>query len=205
MSFRLRASTDQPSFDLHQAEFETKKESLKSPGTLWGSIRNYSLLGFGAALLLTILELLDLNFTLTPIFRSFSERLLFGSYFCLNLIGGLVLGLCLGIFVHTFLVLKTIIERGLSRSTPGLGHKSIAVVIVSALAAFILNQQPQIRGHAFEIIREAEKLESLTNTLLNHERSVSYLLVMGVVIGCSLLWIATRRMSFVGAAKRGIW
>ena len=202
----MRAPTDQHSFDLQQAsEFKTKKESLESPGTLWGSIRDYALLGLGAALLLAGVEFVDLNFTLTPIFRSFSERLLLGSYFCLNLIGGLVLGLCLGIFVHTFLVLKTIIERGLSRSTPGLGHKSIAVVIVSALAAFILNQQPQIRGHAFEIIREAEKLESLTNTLLNHERSVSYLLVMGVVIGCSLLWIATRRMSFVGAAKRGIW
>src|SRR5215510_10065191 len=141
MSFRLRASTDQPSFDLHQAEFETKKESLKSPGTLWGSIRNYSLLGFGAALLLAILELLDLNFTLTPIFQSFSERLLFGSYFCLNLIGGLILGLSLGIFVHTYLILKSLIEMGLARSTPRMIHKSVAVVIVSAFAAFILNQQ----------------------------------------------------------------
>jgi arylsulfatase A-like enzyme len=202
-SFILRASIDQSSLR-QTSKIETKRESWKS-SSFWGSIRDYGLLGSAAALLLATVELVDLNVTLTPIFRSLFERLLFGSYFCLNLIEGMIIGLCLGIFVHIFLILKGIVERGLARKTPAAGHGLIAWIIVSAVAAFFLNQQPQIRGHAYEVIREAEKFESLTNILLNHERSVSYLLLMGVVMACSVLWIATRRLSFAGAVIRGIW
>ena len=163
------------------------------------------MLGGAAAFLLSTVELLDLNVTLSPNFRSLSERLLFGSYFALNVIVGLILGLSVGIFVQIFLFAKGIIERAVTRKEPGAVHGLVGGVIVAGVAAFILNQQPQIRGHAYEIIREAEKFESLTNILLNHERSVSYLLLMGVVVAFSILLIVTRRLIFAGKAQRTTW
>jgi arylsulfatase A-like enzyme len=187
------------------SEFEKKRRFPNGTGSLVKSAGNYALLGGAAALLLATVELLDLNVTLSPNFRTFSERLLFGSYFALNVIVGLIVGLVVGIFVQISLFAKGIIERAVTRKEPGVVQGLIGGLIVAGFAAFILNQQPQIRGHAYEIIREAEKFESLTNIMLNHERSVSYLLLMGVVVAFSILWIAARRFSFAGKAKRTIW
>src|SRR5262249_62131309 len=100
--FRLAVSTNHPSSDFREVSNFKTEQGFRS-ASLLGSLLNYSLLGGGAALLLAIVELLDLNVTLTPIFQSLFERLLFGSYFSLNLIEGLIIGLCVGIFVHMFL------------------------------------------------------------------------------------------------------
>ena len=205
-SLRLFAFNYQQTYESTEtSEFETKRRFPNGSGSLVKSLCNYALLGGAAALLLATVELLDLNVTLSPNFRSLSERLLFGSYFALNVIVGLIIGSGIGIFVQIFLFAKRIFERAVTRKKRGAVHRLVGGVIVAGVAAFILNQQPQIRGHAYEIIREAEKFESLTNTLLNHERSVSYLLLMGVVVAFSILWIATRRLSFAGKAKRTIW
>lgn len=160
------------------------------------SLWNYALVGAAAALLLGSIELIDLNVRLSPVFESFIERAVFCSYFSLNMVGGLVIGLFVGLVVHTASLLKRTAQRAMARAHKvSLGHKLVAGAGVSAFAAFLLNQQPQIHGHVIEIIREAEKFESLTTLLLNHERSASYLLLMAIVAGCSLLWMATRRLS----------
>lgn len=160
------------------------------------SLWNYALVGAAAALLLGSIELIDLNVRLSPVFESFIERAVFCSYFSLNMVGGLVIGLFVGLVVHTASLLKRTAQRAMARAHKvRLGHKLVAGAGVSAIAAFLLNQQPQIHGHVIEIIREAEKFESLTTLLLNHERSASYLLLMAIVAGCSLLWMATRRLS----------
>ena len=157
------------------------------------SLWNYALVGAAAALLLGSIELVDLNVRLSPVFESFIERAIFCSYFSLNLVGGWVAGLFVGLFVHTASLLNRTAQRAIARGHKvSLVHKLVAGAGVSAIAAFLLNQQPQIHGHVIEIIREAEKFESLRALLLNHERSASYLLLMAVVAGCSLLWMATR-------------
>src|SRR4030095_3122028 len=179
-SLRLLASKYQQTYQSTEtSEFEKKRRFPNGTGSLVKSLGNYALLGGAAALLLATVELLDLNVTLSPNFRSFSERLLFASYFALNVIVCFIVGFGVGMFVQISVFAKGIIERAVTRKEPGVVHGLVGGLIVAGLAAFILNQQPQIRGHAYEIIREAEKFESLTNILLNHERSVSYLLLMG--------------------------
>lgn len=157
---------------------------------------NYALLGGTAALLLGLIEVIDLNVRLTPLFQSVSERAIFCSYFSVNLVGGLVLGLLMALFVLTASFLKRTARRAMARGNKAKPvHELLAGTAVSALAAFLFNQQPQIHGHVVEIIREAEKFEALRSTLLNHELSVSYLLLMTVVVGGSMLWMVTRRLS----------
>lgn len=159
------------------------------------SLWNYALVGAGAALLLVVVELIDLNVRLSPVFESFTERAILGAYFSLNLVGGLVIGLFVGLAFHTGSLLKRTTEKLMARGGElRFAHKVAAFVGVSAVAAFLLNQQPQIHGHVVEIIREAEKFEALRDPLLNHERASSYLLLMSVVVGCSLLWMASRRL-----------
>ncbi len=202
----MSTPTDQlPSDENPSQEIARDKEeqSVQEPERVLASLWNYALVGVAAALLLGLVELIDLNVRLSPVFQSFTERATFCSYFSLNITGGLVVGLFVGLFIRTASLLKTAAERAIARAhkvRPA--HKLVAGAGVSAIAAFLLNQQPQIHGHVIEIIREAEKFESLTAPLLNHERSASYLLLMAVVVGCSVLWTATRRLSSFGTIIR---
>ena len=194
-----RPSNENPSQQKHRYNAQGNAEE---PKLVLASLGNYALVGAAAALLGSI-ELVDLNVRLAPVFQSLIERAIFCSYFSLNIVGGLVFGLFVGLFVHTASLLKRTAQRVFSRGdTVKPVHKLIAGAGVSAFAAFLLNQQPQIHGHVIEIIREAEKFEALRTTLLNHERSASYLLLMAVVVGCSMLWMATRRLSSSSAIMR---
>ncbi|MEK6325161.1 MAG: hypothetical protein AABN33_26270 [Acidobacteriota bacterium] len=170
------------------------------------SLCNHALTGAAAALLLSVVELVDLSFRLTAVFQSFPEGAVFCAYFSLNVAGGLVIGLLVGLFAHTASLLKRtgqkIMERG---HQARLIHKLIAGAGVSAFSAFLLNQQPQVRGYAVGIIREAEKIESLTVPLLNHERSTSYLILFVIVIACSLVWMATHALRHASPRMRARW
>jgi arylsulfatase A-like enzyme len=192
----LSTPTDQLPSDKNASQEnhrDNAERNVEGPARVLPSLWNYALVGAAAALLLGVVELVDLNVRLSPVFESFVERAVFCSYFSLNIVGGLVVGLFVGLFVHTVSLLKRTALRAIARDNKvGLVHKVVAGAGVSAIAAFLLNQQPQIHGHVIEIIREAEKFESLTTLLLNHERSASYVLLMAVVAGCSLLWMATR-------------
>src|SRR5215211_8056261 len=78
---------------------------IENPSLL-SSIRRYELLGAIAACLLSLIEWLDLQIQLTPVFASFTERIVFTSYFGLNILVGATLGLLLGLFVHATSFLK---------------------------------------------------------------------------------------------------
>ena len=65
-------------------------------------------------------------------------------------------------------------------------------VALAAVAAFLLNQQPHINRYIIGLIREAEKFRFLRNYLLNHERSSSYLILMGLIVACWMVWRITR-------------
>jgi hypothetical protein len=170
------------------------------------SLWNYALVAAAAALLLSGVELVDLTVRLTPVFQSLAERVAFCAYFSLNIVGGLVIGFFVGLFVHATSLLKRTAQTAMARGDKVRSvHKLVAGAAISAIAAFLLNQQPQIHGFAIEIIREAEKFASLTAPLLNHERSASYLLLMSAVVGCCLLWMATRRLSRSSRIIRIAW
>jgi hypothetical protein len=159
---------------------------------VFGSLRDYALVGGGGALLLAVVELVDLNVTLTPVFESLTERAIFLSYFSLNILSGLVIGLLVGVCAHAATLLKRSAQRAMARGkSVGLVHRAVALLGISAISAILLNQQPEIHGYMIEVIREAEKIEGLGEPLLNHERAVSYLLVMSGVVGCAVVWLVT--------------
>ena len=185
---------------------DQEERNAEEPAPVLTSLWNYALLGTAAALLLSCVELVDLNVRLTPVFQSFTERVTFCTYFSLNIVGGLVIGFFVGLFVQTASLLKRTAQTAMARGNKIRPvHRIVAGAGVSAIAAFLLNQQPQIHGFVIEIIREAEKFESLTTPLLNHERSASYLLLTAGVVGCCLLWMATRRLSCSGQLMRAAW
>ena len=84
-------------------------------------------------------------------------------------------------------------------------HKLSAGATVCAISAVLLNQLPQIHRYVLDIIRQLEKVESLTVPLLSHERATTYLILLGVVIGCWILWMATRALSFSRRPRRVLW
>lgn len=170
------------------------------------SLRGYALAGLAAAGLMSIVELVDVNITLTPMFESFTERLVLVSYYGLNLTGGLLIGLAVGLVVlmagKGSAALASVGER-----VTGLGFLSRlgAGLAISALAAFLLNQVPVINRYIIGLIREAEKFVALRDYLLHHERSTSYLILMGLFIASALVREITLRMTSLHAVVRGVW
>lgn len=173
---------------------------------LFASLCRYALAGSAASVLLGVLELADVNVRLTAVFQSSLERAVFCSYFSLNVFGGLLIGFSVGVFAHAAALLKHSIQTVIARrkhESPF--HKLAAGTAVCSFAAILLNWQPQIHGHVFEMIREAEKFESLTVPLLSHERAASYLILFAVVAGCAVLWATTRAVSHSGILLRALW
>lgn len=185
---------------------DNRERNAEEPSRVLASLWNYALVGGAAALLIGSIELIDLNIRISPVFQSFIERAIFCSYFSLNIVGGLALGLIVGLFAHTASLLirtaQTAMARG-KKASPI--HHLLAGAGVLGVFAVLLNQQPQIRGYALEIIRQLEKVESLIVPLLRHERSVSYLIILAIVAGCSLLWMMTRALRFSRHPRRTLW
>lgn len=164
-----------------------KKPSLKT------SLKNYAIAGAAAAFLLSLIELIDLNIRLTPVFEHFFERLLFSAYFSLNLVVGSTIGLLVGLFVHSASFAKRVPERIMqSKGEARPFYSLMAGLGVCAVAAFLMNQQLDAHTYVIGLIREAEKFPALKDILLPHERGFSYLTLFGLTIACSLVAIITR-------------
>ncbi len=185
---------------------DTKAEVGTERAASLRALGRCALAGAGGALLLSVIELADLNIRLTPMFETLTERAVFCTYFSLNIIGGLLIGILLGVLAQIASIMKSLAQKRIaSGKVVRPLHKLIAGLGVAAIFAFLLNQQSQVHGYVLEIIREAEKLELLTATLLNHERSTSYLIVMALFVSCSLVWMATRAVIRSGILVRAIW
>jgi arylsulfatase A-like enzyme len=181
-----------PITSTNEPQIDAQKMTLLTP--LW----QYALLGATAALVLSLIELVDLQIQLAPVFASIRERLTLVAYASLNVMVGGIIGLLVGLFVCAATFLKDKIALLISRDDrsskwPGL----VAGVVVFILAAILLKQQPQIHGYLIELIREAEKIDQLRDTLLNHERSTSYALQLAILLSCWMLWKIARAISKV--------
>ncbi|MFY9609536.1 MAG: sulfatase [Blastocatellia bacterium] len=184
------ARTEWAESSLQDIPQPNKTETHASPPV---SVTTYALAGGAAYLLLSVIEWVDLNIQLTPHFDSFLERAILSAYLSVNILVGLVVGLLAGLFAHAAAFSKSNAQRALARGDkPSTLHRLVAWSAVAAAAAILLNQQPHINGYVIGLIREAEKFSSLRTTLLNHERSASYLIVMALVVTCTLVWTAVR-------------
>ncbi|MGA9769415.1 MAG: sulfatase [Blastocatellia bacterium] len=181
-------------------------ERTEKQSSLVSSLGNYALLGAASALLLGLVEWVDLSVQLTPVFTSLSERLTFTSYFSMNLLVGSVIGLLIGLFAHTASLLKRFIQTRMARGGDvKLAHKLIAGLIVALFAAIGFTQQPQIQRYATGLLREAEKFPHMARPLLAVEYVLSYLVVLGLIIGCSIIWMLARRSASWPAIIKSLW
>ncbi|MCI0486147.1 MAG: sulfatase-like hydrolase/transferase [Blastocatellia bacterium] len=171
-----------------------------------GSIISYGLTGGAAVFLLSLIEYGDLSLQSSSLFASFSERLVLFSYFSLSLLSGAIIGLLTGAFVYAASFLVKTLEWALAKTgKPRVWHRPLAGLVTAAFAAFLLNQHPSVHAYVIALIREAEKFASLRATLLNNERLISYLIVMGLVISCWAVWRMVRASSSMTDLTRAQW
>ena len=170
------------------------------------SLIRYAGAGFAAALILTLIELVDLNISLTPVFDSSSERLTFAAYFSLNLIVGAIIGLMIGVFAHIASFLMRAVERALARGGEvKTVHKLIAGLFIAAIVAVVVNLQPQAHSYVTGLIIEAQKLPYLYGRLLKYDTLLSFLIVAGLFISCWLVWRASRAAGQMPPLTRNAW
>ncbi|HWP43157.1 MAG TPA: sulfatase [Blastocatellia bacterium] len=162
--------------------------------------------GGAAFLFLSLVEIIDINTLSPPVFLTLAERVWFIPYLSVNILAGLAVGAILGsigfIGSRLYEVIYRILARGRSASIP---VRLVSLGAVSALAAFLLNQVPHINRYIIALIREAEKYPSLRVPLLNHERSTSYLTLMGIVIACAAVWLVSRASGRMPRLIRVLW
>jgi arylsulfatase A-like enzyme len=164
------------------------------------------LLGLGSALLLSVIEWVDLNFQLTPVFRSFSERLIFTAYFSMNLLSGAAIGLLVGGFARAAAFLKNKLQSALAGGRDvRLWHRLVAGLIVAALIALVFYIQPQARSYISGLIIEGQKLPYVYGKLLPFEKVLSFLILLGLVMACALTWTLSRNAEGLARWQRTGW
>ncbi|HSE97557.1 MAG TPA: sulfatase, partial [Blastocatellia bacterium] len=165
---------------------------------------NYAMLGAAAAVMLGLIEWGDTQIQLTPLFESVVERVVFTSYFSLNIIIGALAGLAIGLLVRTGAFLKARAALLFARGRqPDRSHQLIAGFLVIAVAAILFKQQPDIHKYLIGLLREAEKIDYIRTFLLNHERSLSYSIMFGYITLFWMLWRIARLAASSGRLLRG--
>jgi arylsulfatase A-like enzyme len=183
----------------HQTGLEKRSTFLRSAG-------GFAMAGGFASLLLALIEMVDINTQSPPVFTTISERFRFIPYTSINIVVGLLAGFIIGLIAYV----GSLLYRGLTRALSGgraapLWIKLGAAGLLSAFAAFLLNQLPAVNRYIIGLIREAEKFSSLRETLLNHERSTSYLTIMALLMVCALIWITSRATGRMAGVVRLLW
>jgi len=187
------------------------RESEARPGSrgwrvyTW-SLFDYSLTGGSALLLLTLVEMIDINSRSSAPFQSLAERFTLLSYGGLNALSGLLIGMLMGFLV----IAASLLTRGAARvitaaDRPRLRHRLLIALNIWALIAFALNQQPDVNRYIIGVLREGEKIDSLRNTLLHHERAYAYAVMLGIVFGCWAVLRLTRAIRHRDRAVRIAW
>ena len=184
---------------------QIQTDSLEDPSIVTSLARN-ALLGVGAVLLLSLIELVDVNVQLTPVFEAFTDRLVLSTYMSMNLAAGALIGLIVGASARSGSMLNrwicSLVARG---GRAGFVLRAAVWLLLCVLSALVLTRQAHVRGYSKGIIRELEKLEVLRHPLLNHERAASYLLVGGLVVACSLVWMIARASQSFKLPLKALW
>lgn len=187
------------------------RESEARPGSRrWrvyaGSLYGYSLTGGSALLLLTLVEMIDVNSRGSVPFESLAERFRLLSYGGLNVLTGLLIGMLIGLLV----IAASLLTKGAARvvtaaDRPRMRHRLLIALNIWALLAFALNQEPHVNRYIIGVLREGEKIDSVRNTLLNHERAYAYAVVLAIVFGCWAVLRLTRAIGHRDRAMRITW
>ena len=170
------------------------------------TLRGHALAGLAAVALLSVIEWVDLNIQLAPVFASFPERLAFTAYFSMNLLAGSIIGLMVGLAACLGLLVKNRVQRMLAAGRDVTRARRLAAgLIVCAGAGAALYFQPQVFRYTLGVIREAEKVPHLTYRLLDHESLAVYSSITGILIACWIVWSITRVCGSMRPALRYAW
>ncbi len=181
------------------------KQQTEKKTSLRAALARYAIAGFAAALLLSLVEWIDLNIQLTPVFDSFTERLIFTAYFSLNLLIGSIIGLLVGLAARIGSLFKSKLEGVIAQKRePKPIHNLVAGLIVSLIGAALFYLIPEVFRFSLGNIREAEKI-SLARTLLRAERLFVYLSIAGLLVSCWILWAIARASGTMRSALRYGW
>lgn len=166
---------------------------------------NYVLTGAAASCALTLIEWVDINIQLTPVFRNSTERLILTAYLGLNLVVGASIGLLVGLFA---LVCGSIVRAAgdlLSKgNSPTRRDRVVAVLLVGLVASFVLSLQPQIHTYVSGLTIEAQKLPYIYGKLLRFEKYLVPVIVLALLVACWLTWRISR-LAINPAFARWIW
>ncbi len=184
---------------------EVAPQKPQAEASLRAALARYAIAGFAAALLLSLVEWIDLNIQLTPVFDSFTERLIFTAYFSLNLLIGSIIGLLVGLAARIGSLFKSKLEGVIAQKRePKPIHNLVAGLIVSLIGAALFYLIPEVFRFSLGNIREAEKI-SLARTLLRAERLFVYLSIAGLLVSCWILWAIARASGTMRSALRYGW
>src|SRR5215475_4723713 len=157
---------------------------------LGSSVMPFVEAGCAAALILSLIEGVDLNIRLTPVFESFWERMALVGYFCLNGTLGALIGLVIWIATYIGSRLTQILARGSSQRPATRLRTMVAVVAVAALGAGVLYFIPEVFRYVLGSIREAEKI-AFARVLLKAERLFTFLTIAAILLCCWALRFVT--------------
>jgi hypothetical protein len=168
-------------------------------------IKTCTVIGAAGFLLLTVLELVDLNWRLDSLV-SVSDRLLLLLFSSINILVGAIVGFLAGISMFLFSGISGIVGKALGRlKLPRWLCSASAVLFTAGVAAIFLNQFSRVNRFVIGMIREFEKIRFLRDPLLNHERSTTYLLLMSIVLVCALLVILVRASARMNRVVWILW
>jgi arylsulfatase A-like enzyme len=169
------------------------------------SLAGYALAGATASLLLSLIEWLDLNIQVTPVFHSATDRLTLGAYFSINLVVGTAFGFAAGLCVQMARPLLGTLARRLDvAGARGAMIRALAALILSAAFAVVLYQQPALYRFALSITREAGKVR-FGETIRSYENTVCYFVLVGLVIAAVVAHALAGRAKNWPSALRKLW
>ena len=170
-----------------------------------GQIETCTLAGAAGFLLLNVLEQLDLNWRLNSTFASPSDRLVLLAYSSVGVLVGAVVGSLAGVLVVLFSAIAGLVRKAIGRLKPRWLHSTFALFFTAGIAAIVLNQFSRVNSFVIGLIREFEKLGLVRDTLLNHERSTSYLILITIVAVCALMVTVARVSAGMNRYLRLLW
>ena len=186
-----------------RAEAQTPERAKISWGYL---LKSCTLIGAAGFLLLNLIEQIDLNLRLNSVFASVSGRVVLLIFSSVGILFGALAGFVTGLSIILYSTISVGIKRALIRlKVPRALAYLAALLFTAGLAAILLNQLQRINLFIIGMIREFEKLRVLRDTLLNHERSTSYLMLMGIVTICALTVIIVRASKEMNRYVRALW
>ncbi len=177
----------------------------RHPASLAATLATHVLVGLGAALLFSLVEQVDLNIQLSPVFSSSSDRLVLLTYCSLNLLVGAMIGLLVGLVAYTGGFLYRFVEKALARGgNTRMLHRPIALVALSLAAAALLYPVRPVYRFALSLVREAGKIR-FGDVLYKVEGPAVYLSLAGGFFACAVLYTLTMRSGRMSSLMKKVW